>query len=325
VSAKGLVKRRPWGMRIDSMRILSANRAKKQDVVPAGANFAERSVSRNNRPRRSDRARLAPSDGGGAGSEKEATLSISAMAATAMTRRTDFVIPPLQGADVIAGGQIRVPPMAPSLPRTIARVPAPPAAPGAIPFPVPPAQPSGVRVPTAPAQPSGAQSGSQSTAAATSASTAVSAALQAITTYIPGEILTLYVAVLAAIRDTSTQHVAFSSALAAFVTFLFLTPAAVWLIYATRVRGLNPKAPLPRSFAALPIWEMVAATLAYIAWALALPDSPFSQAISPVIQGVTPVTRAMHAVTPAVGGVLVLITSTLLSLAAPVFKRPLSA
>jgi hypothetical protein len=52
---------------------------------------------------------------------------------------------------------------------------------------------------------------------------------------------------------------------------------------------------------------MVAATAAFTAWASALPESPFVGA----------------GVTPAIGGIFVLVTSTLLGLAAPIFQRPL--
>jgi hypothetical protein len=154
---------------------------------------------------------------------------------------------------------------------------------------------------TVPAQPTSGQS----VVSLPSGSTGnVSAALQVITTYIPTETLTLYVAALAALRDAPPPAVD-----ARYVSWSFIaaTPIVVWLVYAARLKASGGGRALPLRPATWPLWEMVAATAAFTAWASALPESPFVGA----------------GVTPAIGGIFVLVTSTLLGLAAPIFQRPL--
>jgi len=89
--------------------------------------------------------------------------------------------------------------------------------------------------------------------------------------YIPAEVLTLYVAVLAAIsqRDKTTPAM-----WTAFWCFLIATPIVVWLVYGAKL--MAAKKPLPVGYGSWPIWEMFAATVAYSAWAFALPNSPFA-------------------------------------------------
>jgi hypothetical protein len=243
---------------------------------------------------------------------KEGNVSISSMAAAAMARRTDSAIA-ATGPDLAAIAAAVVPqsvllPLPPPQPGLRQRVVAAPALPGqALRGPVPPAQPTGRVLPLPPAQPGGAAAPVAAPAAGGPTS-AVSAALQVITTYIPTEIITLYVAVLAALRD-KTNTLAAASALRAFWFFLAVTPLVVWLVYAARVRSAKPARPLPVHPYAWPLWEMFAAATAFTAWAAALPDSPLMGA----------------GVSPALGGILVLVASTLLGLAAPVFQRSLKA
>jgi hypothetical protein len=133
---------------------------------------------------------------------------------------------------------------------------------------------------------------------------AVTSALNVIVTYIPTEILTLYVAVLAALgKPTADGQVAstVSGAVIAFWAFLVATPVTVWVLYAAKVASDGK--PLPSSPAKWPIWEMSAGTIAYVAWAIALPNNPY--------------------VRSAIAGVIVLVTSTALGLVAPLFQRPL--
>jgi hypothetical protein len=225
-------------------------------------------------------------------------MSISSMASAAIARRPDFV--PL-GVPIGLSGIALAATSSPTLLPDVS-VPAPPAQPGATGFPTPPAQPAAAPVPAAVSQPTAvrASSGTSSTAASWNVSTA----LQVITTYIPTEVLTLYVAVLAALRNPSSQRVAAASTV--FWGFLLATPLIVWLVYAAKIRSADSRGALPFKPAAWPVWEMCAATIAFTAWALALPDSPF-----------------METVTSAIGGLVVLMASTLLGLAAPVFQRPL--
>jgi len=122
--------------------------------------------------------------------------------------------------------------------------------------------------------------------------------------YIPTEILTLYVAVLAAIHQ---QNKITSAQWIAFWCFLFATPIVVWLVYGAKVKSLEK--PLPLKFRAWPVWEMLAATIAYCAWVLALPNSPFA---------------SYEWYSSALAGVIVLVASTVLGLLAPFFHRQLS-
>jgi hypothetical protein len=126
--------------------------------------------------------------------------------------------------------------------------------------------------------------------------------------YIPTEVLTLYVAVLAAVNQpTANQPSQVTPAeWRAFWMFLVATPTVVWLVYAAKVKATGN--PLPLTFGELPVWEMVAATVAYCAWAFALPNSPFTE-------------YAWYSA--ALSGVAVLVASTVLGLLAPFFQRPL--
>ena len=122
--------------------------------------------------------------------------------------------------------------------------------------------------------------------------------------YIPTEVLTLYVAVLAAIQQagkvTPTDWLA-------FWIFLVATPIIVWIVFATKLKAV--KKPIPWKIGAWPVWEMFAATAAYTAWAFALPHSPFT---------------AYSWYSSALSGLAVLVGSTLLGLLAPFFQKPLS-
>ena len=146
------------------------------------------------------------------------------------------------------------------------------------------------------------------------ASAQIDTALHVLFGYIPTEILTLYVAVLAALQpatkpgDAPVPHVPTSSEHRAFWWFAAATPVVVWLTYATKVKAAGK--PLPIAFRVVPVWEMIAGTVAYGAWALALPNAPF-------------VGRSWYS--PAVAGVAVLVASTVLGLLAPLFQRPLQA
>lgn len=121
--------------------------------------------------------------------------------------------------------------------------------------------------------------------------------------YIPGEVLTLYVAVLAAIHQPN----GISSAMwTTFWCFLVATPVVQWLLYAAKVKAAQSALPLkPGTW---PLWEMFAATLAFCAWAFALPNNPFT---------------AFQWYSAALSGVVVLVASTVLGLIAPFFQRPL--
>jgi hypothetical protein len=132
----------------------------------------------------------------------------------------------------------------------------------------------------------------------------VETAINVLFGYIPTEIITLYVAVLGAI---GVEGEVTRSEWASFWFFLFATPTVFWLVYAAKLKNAN--LPLPFSLGVLPIWEMVAATTSFFAWAFALPQSPFAD--------------FKDWYSPALAGVAVLITSAILGLIAPFFQRPL--
>ena len=119
--------------------------------------------------------------------------------------------------------------------------------------------------------------------------------------YIPTEVLTLYVAILAAVHQPNkiTQPEWIT-----FWVFLVTTPVVVWLVYAAKV--MAEKKPMPLNLSQWPFWEMVAATLAFFAWAFALPNAVFS---------------AYSWYSSALAGVIVLVASTVLGLLAPLFQR----
>jgi hypothetical protein len=163
----------------------------------------------------------------------------------------------------------------------------------------------------------------------TTATNGVNTAMQVLFGYIPTEVLTLYVAVVAAIHPNSSASgpaaagaTAVQSAISTavqqpsavtpvdwgvFWTFLVATPVVFWVVYATKLKGAQK--PIPLAFAAWSLWEMTAATVAYAVWAFALPASPFREFGSWYSSGLA--------------GVVVLVTSTVLGLLAPLFQNKL--
>lgn len=138
--------------------------------------------------------------------------------------------------------------------------------------------------------------------------TAGSSALSAIAAYIPTEVLTVYVAVIAAINPAQASATSSGSAAGAFLFFLVATPIVVWLVYAGKVRKAKKK--LPVKLAQWPKWEMFAATVAYAAWAFALPETPFAS-------------YAWYSA--AIAAVAVLLVSMAIGLIAPVVAQTLEA
>jgi hypothetical protein len=142
-----------------------------------------------------------------------------------------------------------------------------------------------------PAPPTTAAKIAEATGGTARTETTASATLQSIATYIPTEIIGLYLAALAAVRAginpatekaTSSQanrvgslNLASNGEVRIAILFAVLTPAIVWLVYAGKVRAGGGSTPLnPRKW---PVWEMFAATAGFIAWSFSLPDSPFTR------------------------------------------------
>jgi hypothetical protein len=159
----------------------------------------------------------------------------------------------------------------------------------------------------------------QATADAPTTQNAATSALRSIATYIPTEVITLYVAALAALAGSNPDipaqqsdvaqtggSVASSADFVAFWVFVALTPVIVWLVYAAKVRSAGKR--LPSRPVSWPWWEMVSSTVAFAAWAYAMPNSVFTR-------------FAWY--TAAVGTLVVLVVSTLLGLIAPLVQRPL--
>lgn len=133
----------------------------------------------------------------------------------------------------------------------------------------------------------------------------VDTALNLLFGYIPTEVVTLYVAVLAAIgKEGEVTRGEWIS----FVGFLVACPGVVWLTFAAKLKGLQK--PLPFRFSEWPAWEMSVATISFATWAFALPQSPFS---------------ACKWYSSSLSGVAVLIVSTFLGLMAPFFQNDLGS
>jgi len=125
-------------------------------------------------------------------------------------------------------------------------------------------------------------------------------AIKTLSTYVPTETLTLYVALIAVLKSSTGLWIAFA-------IFLLFTPTAIWITYATKVRSDSKELPLKPGY--WPKWEMIAGTIAYCAWAFSLPGSVFS---------------GYSWYSAPIAGFTILVTSTLLGMLAGVFQSPLS-
>jgi hypothetical protein len=127
---------------------------------------------------------------------------------------------------------------------------------------------------------------------------AIGTALATIVTYIPSEVVTLYVAATAALRATGEPSPASQWALLAVV--LALTPVVVWATYAAMRRRRDDDLPWsPRTW---PWPAIIVSTLGFLIWSFSLPDSPFGHL--PWYQ-------------PAMASVVLLLGTTVLGLVAP--------
>ena len=82
---------------------------------------------------------------------------------------------------------------------------------------------------------------------------------------------------------------------------------ALWVcVYGAKLKSAEK--PIPWHFKAWPLWEMFAATIAYLAWAFALPNTPFPD---------------YGWYSSGLAGITVLVASTVLGLLAPFFQKPL--
>jgi hypothetical protein len=92
--------------------------------------------------------------------------------------------------------------------------------------------------------------------------------------YTPTEVVGLYVAavsLLPALPDEGKTTICdsdFTWRWIVFVAFLAATPFFVWAAYAAQAKAAN-------AAFSLPLFEMIVGTIAFAAWAIALPQSPF--------------------------------------------------
>jgi hypothetical protein len=132
----------------------------------------------------------------------------------------------------------------------------------------------------------------------------VTNALSMLVKYIPTESITLYIAALSAgvALQKFSPHIT-----AKFIYWFFaiLTPLLVLVIYfgKRKVAKLQPSVPRLGEW---PWWKTIAATIAFLVWALAVPGNPY---VSEPLQS-------------ALVGFLAVFVSTILSVFEPLFDRP---
>jgi hypothetical protein len=132
------------------------------------------------------------------------------------------------------------------------------------------------------------------------------AALKSIVDYIPTEIVTIYVAVIAALSDAGTTSR--TGQWVAFWIFLGVTPLALWLLFAARLRAANASPLDPMRW---PWPELAVAAVAYVLWAFTLPGTPFAD---------------FRWYRPGLGTAVLLVGTLVLGLGAPLFApKPVAA
>lgn len=131
--------------------------------------------------------------------------------------------------------------------------------------------------------------------------TGVSNALSMLVRYIPTETITLYVAAISAAAALKTIGV---TELIIYWFFGVLTPALVILIYLGKRKAAGLTV-IPQ-ISEFPWWKTFAATIAFLVWALAVPNNPYTNGDA---QG-------------AIAGFFAIFISTLLSVLEPLFDRP---
>lgn len=130
----------------------------------------------------------------------------------------------------------------------------------------------------------------------------VTNALSMLVKYIPTESITLYVAAISAAPALKSFSPRIEP-LTIYGFFGIFTPLLFLLIYFGKRRALN--LPTIPSLGDWPLWKTTAATIAFLVWALAVPNSPF---MTGEIKG-------------AVAGFLAIFVSTILSVLEPIFDR----
>lgn len=134
-------------------------------------------------------------------------------------------------------------------------------------------------------------------------------ALGVVTAFIPTEALTLYLVAYPEIRTAYAEHPGlYWIEWGVTGAFIVLVPLLAWLLYAGRVKSAGK--PLPLSFRSMPLFEMMAGSVAFVAWSALFEHSPIAAALD--LPG-------------ALLGVAAFVLATLLVPAQQVFHRPLAA
>jgi hypothetical protein len=128
-------------------------------------------------------------------------------------------------------------------------------------------------------------------------------ALSALVEYVPAETITLYLAIVSALPALQTFMKGLSLQ-AVYWSFVIITPILFALIYGGKRRAQGERR--SPGLARWPWWKTTAATIAFMAWALAAPSRPY---FAGDVGGT-------------VVGLLAIITSTLLGVAARFFGAP---
>ncbi len=132
---------------------------------------------------------------------------------------------------------------------------------------------------------------------------AVTTALDYLIKFIPTELVTLYFLIVSASLAISRVLPSIFTNVRLYVLFAVLTPIFLLLVY----MGKRKTAGLPAwpPFNELPLWKMVAATLAFLAWALAVPGNG-------LLEG---------EVGGPLAGVVAVLASVIISVLDPIFRR----
>lgn len=97
-------------------------------------------------------------------------------------------------------------------------------------------------------------------------------ALSALVEYVPAETIALYMATISAF-PALVDVIPSLTAANIYWIFAILTPLLFALIYAGKRRAAMPT--LCPGFKEWPWWPMIAATIAFLAWGLAIPEGPY--------------------------------------------------
>lgn len=133
----------------------------------------------------------------------------------------------------------------------------------------------------------------------------VTSALEMLTKYIPTESITLYVAAVSAAPAIASITGGKVTGVILYWGFAILTPLLLLLVLMSK-RASDGQPPVPERW---PWWKLVAATIAFLVWALAVPNNPYTQGDAAAV----------------VAGFGAILISSLLSLLEPLFDRPASS